>query len=146
MHDTTPVTRLSEYVDMYQDHAESKAADSKGDPARPHTIGLLGRLRLKSQRLNRIGKEIDRLDQDDGASVTPDRPVEYERDELAADIDYLAQLPQEATTRELELPVRGWRNVIKGGSWPREKTADRIRELAEQYRNVGDPQRQNGNF
>ncbi len=85
-----------------------------------------------SKRLARIGKEVDRLDQDEGASLTPDRPVEYECDELAADFKYLAQFPQEATARDLGLSVRAWRSLIKGASRPREKTAKRIREVAEQ--------------
>ena len=79
MEGTIPVTRLSEYVDQYQRHPEAKAADWKGDPAGPDTIGLLGRLRLRSTRLTRIGKEVDRLDQEEGASLEPDRPVNTKR-------------------------------------------------------------------
>ena len=93
MEGTIPVTRLSEYVDQYQRHPEAKAADWKGDPAKTDTIGLLGRLRLRSTRLTRIGKEVDRLDQEDGASLELDQPIEYERDDLANDIAFLATFP-----------------------------------------------------
>lgn len=127
---TIPVTRLSEYVNQYQRHPEAKAADWKGDPAELNTVGLLGRLRLRSNRLVRIGKEVDRLDQEDGASLEPDRPVEYERDELTAAIAYLADLPQEAVASELGLSVRGWRSLVKGVSKPRSTTAKRIRQLS----------------
>jgi hypothetical protein len=41
------------------------------------TTRLLQRLPLRSVRLQRIGKEVDRLGDDGGASLTPDRPVEY---------------------------------------------------------------------
>jgi hypothetical protein len=51
-------------------------------------------------------------------------------DELADDISYLAPFPQEATARDLRLTARGWRNLITGASLPREKTAERIHELA----------------
>ena len=73
MEGTIPVARLSEYVDNYEQHPEAKAADWKGDPAREDAIGLLGRLKLRSKRLIRIGKEVDRLDQDDGASASRSR-------------------------------------------------------------------------
>ena len=137
MEGTIPVIRLNEYVDNYERHPEAKAADWKGDPAGPDTIGLLGRLRLRSKRLARIGKEVDRLDQDEGASLTPDRPVEYEFDELADDIDYLAQFPQRATAHDLGLTERGWRNLIKLISQPSKKTAERIAQIATEYRVKG---------
>jgi hypothetical protein len=91
-------------------------------------------LLLQSKRLIRIGKEVDRLGGDEGATLEPDRPVEYDCDELAKDIEYLAQFPQAATARELGLTVRGWRNLLKGISRPRGTTAEGIRELGEQRR------------
>jgi hypothetical protein len=50
-------------------------------------------------KLERI--EVDRLDQGEGASLERDRPIEYERDDLAQEIDYLATFPQDATARDL---------------------------------------------
>jgi hypothetical protein len=134
MEGTIPVIRLREYVDNYERHPEAKAADWKGDPAGPDTIGLLGRLKLRSKRLARIGKEVDRLDQDEGASLTPDPPVEYKRDELADDIAYLGTFPQAATASDLGLTERGWRKIIKGAVEPLATTAERVQELAEQRR------------
>ncbi len=106
----------------------------KGDPAGPDTVGLLGRLMLQSKRLTRIGKEVDWLDQDEGASLTPDPPVEYKRDELADDIDYLAQFRPAVTARNLGLTERGWRNLITRLSQPFKKTAERIGQIAAEYR------------
>ena len=131
---TVPVMRLSEYVHEYQRHPEAKAADWNGNPAGPDTIGLLNRLPLQSKRLIRIGKEVDRLGGDEGATLEPDQPVEYEGDELAQAIDYLAQFPQVATARDLGLTERGWRKIIKRKVRPLATTAERIQELAEQRR------------
>jgi hypothetical protein len=58
------------------------------------TIGLLGRLRVRSKKLARIGKEVDRLDEDEGAALEPEQPIEYEREDLAEDIAHLASFPQ----------------------------------------------------
>ena len=83
---------LNEYVERYHRHPEAKAADQNGNPAGPETIGLLGRLRVRSRKLARIGKEVDRLDEDEGAALEPEQPIEYERDDLAEDIAYLAHV------------------------------------------------------
>ncbi|MFY9737874.1 MAG: hypothetical protein WAK11_02370 [Candidatus Cybelea sp.] len=131
---TIGVMRLADYVDNYQRHPEAKAADREGNPAGPETVGLLGRLRVRSKKLARIGKEVDRLDQDEGASLEPDQPVEYERDDLAADIDYLATFPQVATARDLGLTERGWRKIIRVRPKSRDTTVQRIKEIATLYR------------
>ena len=47
---TIGLTWLSDYIKEYQDHAESKAADAQGHPARRDTVGLLGRLRFARRR------------------------------------------------------------------------------------------------
>jgi hypothetical protein len=92
-------TLRGEYLGLYQRYPESKAADRDGNPAGPDTIGLLGRLRVRSGRLLRIGKEVDRLSEDEGASLGPELPVEYGSDDLAQDTDCLATFPQQATAR-----------------------------------------------
>jgi hypothetical protein len=84
--------------------------------------------------LIRIGKEVDRLGGDEGAALETGQPVEYECDELADDIGYLAQFSQAATARDLGLTERGWRKIIKGDVEPLATTAARIQELAEQRR------------
>ena len=131
---TVPVMRLSEYVLDYHRHPEAKAFDCDGKPAGPDTIWLLRRLPLQSKRLIRIGKEVDRLGGDESATLEPDQPVEYECDELADDIDYLAQFPQAAIADALGITERGWRKIIKGDMEPLPITAERIRELAGRHR------------
>jgi hypothetical protein len=55
---------------------------------KPFDKGLLGRLRV-------------RLDQNEGAALEPEQPIEYERDNLGEDIEYLATFPQVTTARDL---------------------------------------------
>ena len=50
------VRRPNEYIELYHRHPEAKAADQNGNPAGSDTAGLLGRLRLRSEKLTRIGK------------------------------------------------------------------------------------------
>ncbi|HET6275202.1 MAG TPA: hypothetical protein VFE16_04595 [Candidatus Cybelea sp.] len=135
---TVPVMRMSEYVRDYARHPEAKAADADGKPAGPDTVGLLYRLPLQSKRLIRIGKEVDRLAGDEGATLMPDEPVEYERDDLADDIAYLATFLQAATARDLGITERGWRKIIKGEVAPLAETVDRIRQIAEAYHSACD--------
>jgi hypothetical protein len=135
---TIGVMRLADYVDDYQRHPEGKAADRNGNPAGPETVGLLGRLRVRSKKLARIGKEVDRLDEEEGAALEPEQPIEYERDDLAEDIAYLVTLPQAATARDLGLTERGWRKIIKRDVRPLATTTTRIKELAGDYRMSND--------
>jgi hypothetical protein len=122
--------RLSDYIYDYARHPEAKAADQNGTPADAETTGVLRRLRLQCCRIVRIGKEVDRLGDDDGAALGPDRPFEYEYNNLAEDIAYLAQFPQAATAAELEISERGWRKIIKGMVKPLAATAERIQRAA----------------
>jgi hypothetical protein len=131
MDGTLSVIRLNEYIELYHRHPEAKAADQNGNPAGADTVGLLGRLRVRSENLVRIGKEVDRLDEDDGASLVPDRPAEYERDDLAEDIAYLSQFPQRTVAEEIGISERRWRDIATGKSIPREATARRIARTAQ---------------
>ena len=129
---TVEVMRLSEYVEAYHRHPEAKAADRNGNPAGPETTGLLGRLRVQQRgKLRRIGKEVDRLDEDEGASLVPDRSAEYERDDLADDIDYLSQFPRREVATAIGISERRWRDIATGKSIPREATARRIARTAQ---------------
>ena len=130
---TLEVMRLQDYIEGYHRHPEAKAADRDGNPARADTTGLLGRLRVRSGKPARIGKEIDRLDQDEGASLEPDQPVEYECDDLADEIAYLAQFPQTTIAAEIGMSERRWRAIATGKSIPREATARRIARAAQEH-------------
>lgn len=61
-------------------------------------------------------------------------PVEYEANNLAEDIVYLAKLPQAGTAWHLGVTERGWRKIVKGESLPKSATCERIRQTAEAYR------------
>jgi hypothetical protein len=134
MDGTLSVIRLNEYIEMYHRHPEAKAADQNGNPAGPDTVGLLGRLRVRSEKLVRIGKEVDRLDQDDGASLEPDQPIEYGRDDLGEDIAYLATFPRRAIANEIGISERRWRDIIEHRSNPRRGTVAQINRSASEYR------------
>ncbi len=92
------------------------------------------RLRVRSGELARVGKEVDRLDEDEGASLEPDEPVEYEPDDLAEDIAYLAQFPQEGRAREIGMSERRWRDIAQGKTRPGAATTERIRHVADERR------------
>ena len=77
MDGTLWVIRLNECIELYHRHPEAKAADQKGNATGPDTVGLLGRLLVRSEKLVRISEDVDRLDQDEGASLEPGQPVEY---------------------------------------------------------------------
>ncbi|MGA8575271.1 MAG: hypothetical protein WB609_06200 [Candidatus Cybelea sp.] len=134
MDGTLPVMRLNEYIEQYHQHPEAKAADRDGNRAGPDTVGLLGRLPMRSRKLARIGKEVDRLDEDEGTSLEPDRPTEYERDDLAGDIACLATFPREQVANEIDISERRWRDIIEHRSNPRRGTAALINRVAEEYR------------
>jgi hypothetical protein len=124
------VISLQTYIDAYQQHAESTAADASGNPADEQTIGLPYRLPIRLALVSRIGKEVDRLGEDEGADLEADQPVGYERNDLRECIDYLARFPQAKIAAEIGVSDRAWRNVIKGVSQPRDATAQRIRRVA----------------
>jgi hypothetical protein len=83
---TIGVTMLQDYIDGYEDHPEAKAADAQGQPAGRGTVGLLGRLRVRSTPVKRIGKEVDRLSGNEGATLDDERPVEYACDGLQGEM------------------------------------------------------------
>lgn len=85
---------------------------------------------LQSKRLIRIGKEGDRLGGDEGATLEPEHPVEYERDELAEQIDFLAQFPQNVIASEIGMSERRWRDIVQGRTNPRVSTAAKIERVA----------------
>ena len=123
---TVSVKRLDEFLRDYARHPEAKAADAKGNPAGPDTVGLLYRLPLQSKRLVRIGKEVDRLAGDEGATLTPGQPVEYEYDDLAEDIAYLAAFSLKYTALDIGVSARRWADIVKNVAKPRTRVAESI--------------------
>jgi hypothetical protein len=70
--------------------------------------------------------------------LKPDLAIEYERDDLAEDIDYLATFPQAATASDLGLTERVWRKIIKIRPNSKGAMVERIREVAALYRSRSD--------
>jgi hypothetical protein len=127
---TVGVMRLADYIANYAKHAESKAADRDDNPADEDTIGLLLRLPVRSSHLSRIGKEVDRLDTDEAASLEPDLPIAYDSDDLADTIAYLVRFPQAKVAREIGMSERRWRDIAFGRAKPSAKRVEHIRAVA----------------
>ena len=123
-----PVVRLNEYIERYRNHPESKAAGGDGSQCTEETRGLLHPLMLESARPIHIGKEVDRLDEDDGTTLLQAESITYEARrsvresnrrtaaELQAAIGYLSQCrgEQQQIARELGLSERRWRDIASG--------------------------------
>jgi hypothetical protein len=124
--------RLDEFIAQYADHPESKAAGPHGLPATAETRGVLGRLHLTDGEPARIGKEVDRLDADEGDVLDWDQPVEYEgrSGELDWAIGVLGARPRAEVARELSITVRRLQDIVKSRSRPRAALRKAIFELA----------------
>ena len=127
-----PVTRLDEFIAQYAEHPESKAAGPDGLPATSETRGLLGRLHLTDGRPSRIGKEIDRLDEDDGERLERDEPFAYDApdDRLEWALRVLDATPRAGVAHELGISVRALQDILKGRATPRPKLRPAIVRLA----------------
>jgi hypothetical protein len=128
---TIPVMRLNEFIAQYADHPESKAAGPDGLPATAETRGVLGRLHLTDGEPARIGKEVDRLDADEGDALVWDQPVEYQgRGELDWAIYLLAREPRATLAAELGVSVRRLQDIMKRNSSPRPSLRRALIDLA----------------
>jgi hypothetical protein len=113
---TVPVARFDEVIDLYRRHPESKAAGPDGRPADEETRGMLGRLRLTAGAPRRIGKEVDRLDEDDEFILERSDPAEYTstRPTLKWALGVLADEPAAKIAPLLGMSERRFRDVRKG--------------------------------
>jgi hypothetical protein len=102
------------------------------------TIGLLDRLPVHSTKVKRIGKEVDRLSGDEGATLDEERPIEYVCDALQDAIAFLRRFPQAEIALALGISGRAWRSIMKSTSQPRRGTGSRITKLAGR-RGSGEP-------
>jgi hypothetical protein len=71
-------------------------------------------------------------------SLEPDQPVEYERDDLGADIEYSQRSRKRRRPAISALTERGWRKIIKIRPNSKGTTVERIREVAALYRSRSD--------
>jgi hypothetical protein len=130
---TVPVMHLSEYIETYRNHPEGKAAAPDGSPAGPQTRGVLGRLHLSGGKTVRIGKEVDRLDEEDGIDLLGRDPATFERlaeDELAWALSVLGDDSAAELATVLGTSERRLRDVLKGRSKPRKPLCAALIQLA----------------
>lgn len=98
-----------------------------GDPQSVQEHGKFARNRddgalLFAATTNRIGKEIDRLDEDDGTTLGDNPPLVYGSEDpglaLPA-LDVVGQMPRVEAARALGISVRRLQDVLKRRSKPR---------------------------
>jgi hypothetical protein len=70
---TRSLARVKSYGDVleeYEFHEEAKCADASGEPCDRQSVGLLGRRRVRIEKLHFIGKESNKLEEVEELSVT----------------------------------------------------------------------------
>jgi hypothetical protein len=111
-----PVMRFDEFIGNYARHPEAKAAGPDGRPAGPDTQGVLGRLHLTDGQPRRIGKEVDRLDEDQEYSLESLDPTEYRatRETLEWALGVLEQEPATEIAPLVGMSERRFRDIRRG--------------------------------
>jgi hypothetical protein len=93
---------------------------------------------LKSFRLapNHIGKEVDRLEADDGATLDGEDPVDYgdEDWQLRQSLAALVKQPQAKVARALGVSERRLRDLLKGRAKLRKSLRQSLLALADEGR------------
>jgi|GEM_PF-5514968 len=115
------------------------SADFDGLPSSPEFRGVLGRLDLQVESTVHVGKEIDRLEEDNGVSLDADGPVVYrnsegEAGELEAALALLRGRSGPQNARDLGLSERRWRDIKHGRAKPNLATRQAIVRLARAIR------------
>jgi len=127
---TVPVQTLEEFAAAHARHPEAKAADAEGNLAGPDTRGLLHRLHIVSGRPMHIGKEIDRIEEDEGIDLDAAGPVEYAANhpigELHQAVDTLRGLPNRVVARMIGMAIRSWKRIKNGHASPSDSARRRI--------------------
>jgi len=136
---------MDEFIGQYARNPESKAAGSDGRPAGRDTNGVLRRLHLHDGVPTRIGKEVDRLDEEEDYRLDATDPGEFKPkvDEQLASA--LAKLGDKATSQlasSLQVSERRLRDVLKRRAVPREDFRDRLIDLAKRLRPHGEKPRE----
>lgn len=137
--DAAMVLRLDEYIEQYMRHPEAKGADANGQPATSETRGLLHRLHLFAAETVVIGKEVDRLEEEDAAALSGGKAATYRsgpRPEamVSASVAYLSGFRQASVAADLGMSERRWRDIVKGCARPRRRLKQKLIRLADTYR------------
>ena len=130
---TVPVMRLDQFVELHEEHPEAKAAAPNGLPASEDDRGVLGRLCLFAGAPRRIGKEVDRLDEDDEYSLGSLDPAEYtaEGHTLEWALQVLEPEPATEVAPLLGIHEKSFRMIRRGLVIPHRDTREDIIRLAE---------------
>ena len=125
---TIPVTRLDEFILGYARHSESKAAASDGTPANEEARGVLGRLHLTGGAPRRIGKEVDRLVEDEEFTLDRPDPAEYTASAVSLSwaLEILADEPASKIAPLINMSERRFRDIRRG----------RIKKVRRDHRNA----------
>jgi hypothetical protein len=116
---TVVVQSYRDLYTAYREHPETKAATPTGDPVLPGTRGILGTATITATGVDRIGKEANRLTEDDLVDGDDDQPVLYPT----------------GTCRGCDAPVAGKRQWCSDAC--RKRTARRTRPVARRGPYVG---------
>jgi hypothetical protein len=110
---TVPVTRLDEFIHDYRRHPEAKASDRNGEAAGKETRGVLGRLHLSGGPPRRIGKEVDRLDEDDEFTLDRPDPAQYASSHATLEwaLQVLSDQPASGIALRIGMSERRFRDI-----------------------------------
>jgi hypothetical protein len=129
---TVPVMRLREFVDRHERHPESKAAGSDGLPATEETRGILGRLNLYDGPPQRIGKEVDRLSEDEDYLLDATDPTQYLAVEHTLEwaLGILEGAPATEIAPQIPMSEKRFRDIRSGVAEPNEGHRSAIIRIA----------------
>jgi hypothetical protein len=129
---TVGITTLAEYIERYEEHPESKAADHDGRPAGASHRGMLDRLHVFAARRSHIGKEVNRLDEEAGTALEPgivETYVRAEPDGFRNAVAAIVSRPRAELAAELGVSERRLRDILKGRVIPRRGLRERIERI-----------------
>ncbi|MDQ3690968.1 MAG: hypothetical protein M3406_13235 [Chloroflexota bacterium] len=131
--------RLKTYGDVvaeYRVHPDAKSGDPRGGQSHRGSRGLLPRLHVRVSEVRHIGKESNRLDEEDEGAVlaSDDVYVEYRdaRREWAAAVPRLQLIGAIELARRTGMSARTMRSRLNSGRMPRKRDRQRLLELAAQ--------------
>jgi hypothetical protein len=124
---TIPPQTVLELARQYARHPEQKAADAHGHPCDAGAVGCLYRLHIVGSTPVHLGKEIDRLDEDEGL-------VLGEQGELEDAMLALVQLPLAEVAQQVGISARRYRDIQRRRAQPRPFTRQAILNLARSLR------------
>jgi hypothetical protein len=127
------VQTFEDVLERFRYHPESKSAGPDGQQADKGTVGLLGRLHVHALSITHIGKETNRLEQQEQGVLDVDPQVEYRGGgEWETTRPYLDRVSLSELSRRSRVPERRLREYRQGDRQPFGRRREAILEaLAE---------------